>query len=84
MHLNLVQVRVYFELYSKSKESYPIGRGANAKRLEAMRVQQGDFLASGTQMNLLIKLAKPLVPPIEHRLLDDRNLPTTTVRRFIF
>lgn len=31
-------------------------------------------------MKIVIKLAKPLVPPIEHRLLDDRHLPTTTVK----
>jgi hypothetical protein len=34
-------------------------------------------------MKVVVKLAKPLVPPVEHRLLDDRQLPTTTVKLFL-
>lgn len=56
-----------------------VERGTNAKRLETLRIQQGDFLASGTQMQIQVKLAKPLVRPTERRLLDDRQLTTTTV-----
>ena len=47
---------------------------------ENLTIQQGDFLSSGTQMKIVVRLAKPLVPQIEHRLLDDRHLPTTIVR----
>ena len=56
-----------------------VERGTNAKRLETLRIQQGDFLASGTQMQIQVKLAKPLVRPTERRLLDDRQFTTTTV-----
>ncbi|UJR38075.1 hypothetical protein I4U23_030756 [Adineta vaga] len=49
---------------------------------ENLSMQQGDFLSSGTQMKILVKLAKPLVPQIEHRLLDDRQLPTTIIAPF--
>jgi hypothetical protein len=31
-------------------------------------------------MKIVVKLAKSLVPSIEHRLLDDRQLSTTTVK----
>lgn len=56
-----------------------VERGTNAKRLETLRIQQGDFLASGTQMQIRVKLAKPLVRPMERRLFDDRQFTTTTV-----
>jgi hypothetical protein len=59
------------------------GRGTNSKRMENLHIQQGDFLSSGTQMKIVVKLAKSLVPPVEPRLFDDRNLPTTTVRLFL-
>jgi hypothetical protein len=47
-------------------------------------IQQGDFLSSGTQMKILVKLAKSLVPPIEHRLIDNRQLSTRTNVTFFF
>lgn len=59
------------------------GRASNGTHSglnENLTIQQGDFLSSGTQMKILVRLAKPLVPQIEHRLLDDRQLPTTIVR----
>ncbi|CAF0720803.1 unnamed protein product [Adineta steineri] len=61
------------------------GRASNANHTlsdEHTYIQQGDFLSSGTQMKILVKLAKPFVPPVEHRLLDDRELRTTTVAPF--
>ncbi|CAF4536166.1 unnamed protein product, partial [Rotaria sp. Silwood2] len=57
------------------------GRITSAKRAlsnENMPIQQGDFLSSGTQMKILVKLAKPLVPSVKHQLLDNQQLPTTT------
>ncbi|CAF0974604.1 unnamed protein product [Adineta ricciae] len=61
------------------------GRASNGTHSvlnENLTIQQGDFLSSGTQMKIVVRLAKPLVPQIEHRLLDDRQLPTTVVAPF--
>jgi hypothetical protein len=65
---------------------YLLGRSSSASRAllnENLTIQQGDFLSNATQMKVVVKLAKPLVPPVEHRLLDDRQLPTTTVKLFL-
>ncbi|CAF1074162.1 unnamed protein product [Rotaria sp. Silwood1] len=56
------------------------GHISNAKRTlskENMHIQQGDFLSSGTQMKILVKLAKPLVPLVKHQ-----QLPTTIISPF--
>ncbi|CAF0826393.1 unnamed protein product [Rotaria sordida] len=61
------------------------GRITNTKRTlsnENMRIQQGDFLSSGTQMKILVKLAKSLVPPIKHQLVDNRQVPITNISPF--
>ena len=83
MHRNLLRVIsivFLFFIHSCIAMNFIVERGTNAKRLEALRIQQGDFLSSGTQMQIHVKLAKPLVRPTEHRLLDNRQLTTVPVR----
>ena len=43
------------------------GRSKRTLLHENTSIQQGDFLSSGTQMKILVKLAKPLLSSIEYR-----------------
>ncbi|CAF2086152.1 unnamed protein product [Rotaria magnacalcarata] len=58
------------------------GRAMSTKRTfsqENMRIQQGDFLSSGTQMKIFVKLAKSLVPPVKQPILDTRQLSAASM-----
>ena len=79
MHQNLRQVDLSFSL-SFSCFEFILERGINARRFEAPHIQQGDFLSSGSQMQIVVKLAKPLVS--QHRLLDNRQFSNTSVNNF--
>jgi len=79
MHQNLLRVEFSFIqrlLFSQKL----LERGTTAKRLESHRVQQGDYLSNGTQIQIVVKLARSLVRPIEHRIVDNRQLSSSLVR----
>ena len=55
------------------------GRSKMGKRISSakhLQIQQGDFLSNGTQMKVLVRLAQPLVRPIEHQPLSNQLIST--------